>query len=143
MKKVLIVNGPNLNMVGERETGVYGRETMEQIIDQAMAKAQEWGISCGYFQSNVEGELINALQSARLEYDGVVMNAGAYTHYSIALRDAISAIKIPVVEIHMSNIHAREEFRHHSVIASVCAGQIAGFGKYSYQLAIMALKDLM
>lgn len=143
MKKILIVNGPNLNMVGERETGVYGRETMEQIIDQTMDKAKEWGVSCGYFQSNGEGELIDALHAARLEYDGVVINAGAYTHYSIALRDAISAIKIPVVEVHMSNIHAREEFRHHSVIAAVCAGQIAGFGKHSYLLAIMALKDLI
>lgn len=135
--------GPNLNMVGVREKGIYGEETAQSISEQIKSFADEKGFSVEIYQSNHEGDLIDKIHAARGNFDGVVINAGALTHYSYALRDAIACVKIPFVEVHMSNIHAREEFRHTSVIAPVCAGQIAGFGKNSYFLAIMALKDLM
>lgn len=135
--------GPNLNMVGVREKGIYGEETAQSISKQIKSVAYEQGFSVEIYQSNHEGDLIDKIHAARGNFDGVVINAGALTHYSYALRDAIACVKIPFVEVHMSNIHAREEFRHTSVIAPVCAGQIAGFGKNSYFLAIMALKDLM
>lgn len=135
--------GPNLNMVGVREKGIYGEETAQSISEQIKSFAYEQGFSVEIYQSNHEGDLIDKIHAARGNFDGVVINAGALTHYSYALRDAIACVKIPFVEVHMSNIHAREEFRHTSVIAPVCAGQIAGFGKNSYFLAIMALKDLM
>lgn len=135
--------GPNLNMVGVREKGIYGEETAQSISEQIKSFADGQGFSVEIYQSNHEGDLIDKIHAARGNFDGVVINAGALTHYSYALRDAIACVKIPFVEVHMSNIHAREEFRHTSVIAPVCAGQIAGFGKNSYFLAIMALKDLM
>lgn len=135
--------GPNLNMVGVREKGIYGEETAQSISEQIKSFADEQGFSVEIYQSNHEGDLIDKIHAARGIFDGVVINAGALTHYSYALRDAIACVKIPFVEVHMSNIHAREEFRHTSVIAPVCAGQIAGFGKNSYFLAITALKDLM
>lgn len=135
--------GPNLNMVGVREKGIYGEETAQSISEQIKSFADEKGFSVEIYQSNHEGDLIDKIHAARENFDGAVINAGALTHYSYALRDAIACVKIPFVEVHMSNIHAREEFRHTSVIAPVCAGQIAGFGKNSYFLAIMALKDLM
>jgi len=143
MKKILVMLGPNLNMVGVREKGIYGEETAQSISEQIKSFAYEQGFSVEIYQSNHEGDLIDKIHAARGNFDGVVINAGALTHYSYALRDAIACVKIPFVEVHMSNIHAREEFRHTSVIAPVCAGQIAGFGKNSYFLAIMALKDLM
>ncbi len=143
MKKILVLLGPNLNMVGVREKGIYGEESADSIEIQIMNFANECGFNADVFQSNHEGDLIDRIHAAKDVYDGVVINAGALTHYSYALRDAIACIKIPFVEVHMSNIHAREEFRHTSVIAPVCAGQIAGFGKNSYYLAILALKDLM
>ena len=143
MKKILVLLGPNLNMVGIREKGIYGNESAESISDQIIECANNNGFSADIFQSNHEGDLIDKIHSGKDIYDGVVINAGALTHYSYALRDAISSIKIPFVEVHMSNIHAREEFRHTSVISPVCVGQIAGFGKNSYFLAIQALKDLM
>lgn len=143
MKKILVLLGPNLNMVGVREKGIYGTESSESIEGQIKEYAEKNGFSADVFQSNHEGDLIDKIHAAREYYNGVVINAGALTHYSYALRDAIASIKIPFVEVHMSNIHAREEFRHTSVIAPVCAGQIAGFGKNSYFLAIQALKDLM
>ena len=143
MKKILIILGPNLNMVGVREKGIYGEETASDIEKQIISYAENNGFSAEVFQSNHEGDLIDKIHSAKGNFDGVVINAGALTHYSYALRDAIACVKIPFVEVHMSNIHAREEFRHTSVIAPVCAGQIAGFGKNSYFLAINALKDLM
>ena len=143
MKKILVMLGPNLNMVGVREKGIYGEETAQSISEQIKSFADEQGFSVEIYQSNHEGDLIDKIHAARGIFDGVVINAGALTHYSYALRDAIACVKIPFVEVHMSNIHAREEFRHTSVIAPVCAGQIAGFGKNSYFLAIMALKDLM
>lgn len=130
-------------MVGVREKGIYGEETAQSISEQIKSFAGSQGFSVEIYQSNHEGDLIDKIHAARGNFDGVVINAGALTHYSYALRDAIACVKLPFVEVHMSNIHAREEFRHTSVIAPVCAGQIAGFGKNSYFLAIMALKDLM
>ena len=142
-KRVLVLLGPNLNMVGVREKGVYGDETAESIHLQIVENAKKLNYDCDIYQSNHEGDLIDKIHSARGVYQGVVINAGALTHYSYALRDAIACVRIPVVETHMSNIYAREEFRHKSVITEVCAGQIAGFGKNSYFLALAALKDLM
>lgn len=142
-KKVLVLLGPNLNMVGVREKGVYGDETAESIQLQMMETAEKLGYHCDVFQSNHEGDLIDKIHAAHGVYHGVVLNAGALTHTSYALRDAIACVRIPFIETHMSNIHAREEFRHTSVIAPVCAGQIAGFGKNSYFLALAALKDLI
>lgn len=143
MKKILVLLGPNLNMVGVREKGIYGAETAECIELQIKQYAESKGFSADVFQSNHEGDLVDKIHASKEKYNGVIINAGALTHYSYALRDAIACVKIPFVEVHMSNIHAREEFRHTSVIAPVCAGQIAGFGKNSYFLAIEALKDLM
>ncbi|HIU50812.1 MAG TPA: type II 3-dehydroquinate dehydratase [Candidatus Limousia pullorum] len=143
MKKVLVILGPNLNMVGVREKGVYGTETAESINQQILEKAKSLDFECDIFQSNHEGDLIDKIHSALGVYEGVVINAGALTHYSYALRDAIASVNIPFVEVHMSNIHKREEFRHHSVIAPVCVGQIAGFGKLVYFLGLEALKELM
>ncbi|MBR1384435.1 MAG: type II 3-dehydroquinate dehydratase [Ruminococcus sp.] len=143
MKKILVIHGPNLNLLGEREPGVYGTDTFDSINDEIKEKALAAGLYCEVFQSNHEGEIIDELHLARKNYDGVILNAGAYTHYSYAIRDAIAAIKIPVVEVHLSNIHSRDEFRHTSVIAPVCVGQIAGFGKYSYFLAVSALKNIL
>lgn len=143
MKKILVLLGPNLNMVGVREKGIYGSEDADSIEEQIKSYARSNGFDADVFQSNHEGDLIDKIHVSKDVYNGVVINAGALTHYSYALRDAIACIKIPFVEVHMSNIHAREEFRHKSVIAPVCAGQIAGFGKNSYFLAIEALKDLM
>ena len=136
---ILIINGPNLNLLGKREPGVYGNDSLEEIQREILEKAKQMNIEVAFFQSNHEGSIIDALHEAMDSYDGVVLNAGAYTHYSYAIRDAIAAIKIPVVEIHLSNIHAREEFRHTSVIAPVCAGSIAGFGKKSYILGLRAV----
>lgn len=142
MKKILVLLGPNLNMVGVREKGVYGVETAESIEKQIIEYAENNGFSAEVYQSNHEGDLIDKIHASREGFDGAVINAGALTHYSYALRDAIACVSIPYVEVHMSNIHAREEFRHTSVIAPVCTGQIAGFGKQSYFLAIEALKEL-
>lgn len=139
MKKVLIMNGPNLNLLGEREPAHYGKDTLESIQNQIAAYAEKHGVEALFFQSNSEGALIDRLHQARKEVDGVVLNAGAYTHYSYALRDAIAAVRLPVVEVHLSNIHAREEFRHTSVLAPVCKGQISGFGADSYLLGLQAL----
>lgn len=140
MKKVLIIHGPNINFLGIREKGVYG-ETSFQDINEFLAKTgEDMGFDIEIFQSNYEGALIDKLQQAYLDkIDGIIINPGAYTHYSYALRDAISSINIPTVEVHLSNIHKREEFRHKSVTAPVCIGQIAGFGMYSYALGLHAL----
>ena len=139
MKKVLVIHGPNLNLVGIREPDHYGTEGISDINEEILAHAQELGLDCEIFQSNHEGAIIDKLHEARTAFDGVVLNAGAYTHYSIAIRDAIAAIRTPVVEVHLSNIHAREPFRHTSVIAPVCAGGVYGFGKNVYRLAVDAL----
>lgn len=144
MKKVKIINGPNINLTGLREPAVYGSETLRDINSEIAEKAAEMGFQCDFFQSNSEGELIDEIHSVLLgRYDGCVINAGAYTHYSYAIRDAIAATGKPFVEVHMSNIHGREEFRHTSVIAPVCVGQIAGFGKNSYVLALRALEAIL
>ncbi len=142
-KKILVMLGPNLNLVGIREKGIYGTESAESIQHQIVQYGKDLGFDCDVFQSNWEGALVDKIHEARNHYVGAVLNAGALTHYSYALRDAIAGVQIPFVEVHMSNIHAREEFRHHSVISAVCAGQIAGFGKNSYFLALQALKDLV
>lgn len=142
-RKILVLLGPNLNMVGIREKGVYGDETSESINRQIMECAENLDYECDIFQSNHEGDLIDRIHAARNVYDGAVINAGALAHYSYALRDAIASVRIPFVEVHMSNIYSREEFRHKSVLSAVCAGQIAGFGKTSYFLALKALQDLI
>ena len=132
--KIAIINGPNLNLVGTREPGIYGSETFEDYF-QKIRKEYE-NIDFDYFQSNVEGEIINKIQSSAKNMDGIILNAGAYTHTSIAIGDAIAAIKIPVVEVHISNVEAREEFRKFSHISAKCAGTISGFGLKSYLLAV-------
>lgn len=135
--RILILNGPNLNLQGRREVGVYGTEGFEEYLRGLQPKYPD--VKLGYFQSNVEGELINMLQQAEGQYDGVVFNAGGYTHTSVALRDTVAAIAVPVVEVHISSILAREEFRHTSLLASVATGSIMGFGLDSYRLGIEAL----
>ena len=136
--KILVINGPNLNLLGTREPEVYGSQTLDKLISELQNAFSN--LELVHYQSNVEGELINSLHEASRSYDGVVINAGGYTHTSVAIRDAIAGITVPVVEVHMSNIAAREEFRHDSLIAAVCVGSIAGFGAHSYTLAIEALR---
>jgi 3-dehydroquinate dehydratase-2 len=137
--KILIINGPNLNLLGQREPGIYGSESFESYLPQLRAKYPD--IEIDYFQSNVEGELINKMQETGFfgGYDGIVLNAGAYTHTSVALQDCIRSLRCPVIEVHISNVHKREEFRHHSMISAACLGVICGFGLDSYRLAIEAL----
>ena len=142
-KKILVIHGPNVNLLGFRETSIYGKESISSINQQITEKAHMLGVDCVVFQSNSEGSIIDAIQQAREEVDGIIINAGAYTHYSIAIRDAIAAIHIPCIEVHCSNIYNREDFRSKSVITPVCAGSIVGFGKHSYFLAISAIKDLI
>ncbi len=132
--KLIIINGPNLNLLGTRETDVYGNETFVAYFEKLQIKFAS--IELHYYQSNVEGELINKLHEVGFSFDGVILNAGGYTHTSVALRDAIASIKTPVIEVHISNIYAREEFRHTSLIAPKCKGSISGFGIDSYRLAI-------
>jgi len=135
---ILFINGPNLNLLGKREPGIYGNLTLDEIEKMVREKATELKVQVEFKQSNSEGDIVTWIQQAVGKYDSIVLNAGAYTHTSIAIRDAIAAVKIPTIEIHLSNIHAREEFRRHSMIAPVCVGQISGFGAYSYILGLMA-----
>ena len=132
--KIQIINGPNLNLLGTREPGIYGSDTMEAYLDTLRKRYPD--IDIDYYQSNIEGELITKLQQVGFTYDGIVLNAGAYTHTSIALHDCIRSLKTPVIDVHISNVHKREEFRHHSYISSACRGVICGFGMDSYRLAI-------
>ena len=134
--KILVLNGVNLNLTGRREKGVYGSETLEDINKEIAAYAKARGAEAAFFQSNLEGEICTAIQQAEGKYDGIVLNAGAFTHYSYAIRDAIASVLVPVVEVHLSNVHAREEFRRNSVLTPVCRGEVLGFGKNSYILAL-------
>jgi 3-dehydroquinate dehydratase-2 len=135
--KIQIINGPNLNLLGTREPSVYGSASFSEYLNEL--KTMFPNIQIDYFQSNIEGEIINKIQETGFSYAGIVLNAGGYTHTSVAIRDAIKAVSAPVVEVHISNVHAREEFRHQSMISAVCAGVIAGFGMDSYRLAIEAI----
>ena len=137
MKKIQIINGPNLNFLGKREPAVYGNASFESYLSELCAKYPQCEIA--YFQSNVEGEMINKIHEVGFDYDGIIINAGAYTHTSVALHDAIKAVTTPVVEVHISNVHARESFRHVSMISAACKGVILGFGLDSYRLAIEAM----
>src|SRR6266571_4710427 len=136
--RILFLNGPNLNLLGQREPEVYGKTTLADIEAKVRTRAKKFGAAVEFRQSNLEGELVAWVQQAKGVYDVIVLNAAAYTHTSIALRDAIAAVGVPTVEIHLSNVHAREEFRHKSLIAPVCCGQITGFGADSYILAVEA-----
>ncbi len=133
---ILVINGPNLNMLGTRKPEIYGTTTLADIEQNIGHLAAELGVTVAFFQSNYEGAIIEALQKARQRYDYILLNAGAYTHTSVAIRDAIEACEVPTIEIHLSNIHAREAFRHESMIAPVCVGQITGFGPLGYEMAL-------
>lgn len=135
--KILIMNGPNLNLLGVREPGIYGDSSFEAYLPKLIERFP--AVELEYFQSNIEGEMINKLQEVGFTYDGVVLNAGAYTHTSVALHDCIRSLRCPVIEVHISNVHTREEFRHHSFISAACKGVICGFGLDSYRLAVSAL----
>lgn len=139
--RILVLNGPNLNLLGQREPAIYGTTTLADLEALCRSEAERSGVTLGFAQSNQEGALVDALHGAMEDQDGVILNAGAYTHTSVALRDAISAISIPVIELHLSNTHAREAFRHVSMIAPVCLGVIAGFGAPGYPLAVRAMAD--
>lgn len=143
MAKVLVIHGPNLNMLGKRETGVYGTATLDEINDAVRTAAKELGADVMFFQSNSEGMLIDKIQEASGRYDAIIINPGGYTHTSVSLRDAIAAVALPTIEVHMSNIYSREEFRHHSYITPVAAGQISGFGVNSYLLALRAAVEMV
>lgn len=139
MKKIQIINGPNLNLLGVREPGIYGNSSFENYLPKLREMFPDAQID--YYQSNIEGELINKMQETGFSYDGIVLNAGAYTHTSIALLDCIRSLHCPVIEVHISNVHKREQFRHHSMISAGCLGVICGFGLNSYKLAVEALTD--
>ena len=140
-KNIIVLMGPNLNKIHEK--GIYGDETSESIKLQIVSKAEELGISCEVFQSNWEGALIDKIHESKEKADGAIIRPGALAHYSYAIRDAISLVKIPFIEVHLENIYAKENFRRHSVLTDVCAGQIVGFGKNSYLLGISALRELI
>lgn len=137
MKKIIIINGPNLNLLGKREPDVYGNQDFENYFNRLKASYPD--VELDYFQSNVEGEIINKLHQTGFSFDGIILNAGAYTHTSIAIADAIRGITVPVVEVHISNVFSRENFRHHSYLSEVCRGVIVGFGLDSYRLAIESM----
>lgn len=139
--KILVINGVNMNMLGFRETEKYGTMTLKDLEKDLYAFSFELGIDLETYQSNIEGKIVEKIHSAKDGIDGIIINAGAYTHTSIAIRDAISAVNIPTIEVHMTNIYKREEFRHHSYLAPVCIGQISGFGANSYKLGLKAVID--
>lgn len=142
MKSILVISGPNLNLLGLREPGIYGTTTLQTIHDELLRLGAELGVAVETFQSNHEGAIIDAIHAARGRHQAIVINPGAYSHYSIAIRDAISSVEVPTVEVHLSNIHKREEFRHHSVIAPVAFGTIVGFGADSFYLGLRAAARL-
>lgn len=141
--KILFLNGPNLNLLGTREPDKYGTQTLSDIENFVRSEAEQYGIEIDFYQSNIEGELVDKIQQAKGIYNGIVMNPAAYTHTSVAIRDAILGVSIPTVEIHLSNIHTREEFRKTSLTAPACIGQITGFGANSYKLGLIAIKDYL
>ena len=138
--KIQIINGPNLNLLGKREPDVYGSSSFEHYLDELKSRYPD--IELAYYQSNIEGEIINKIQETGFSFDGIILNAGAYTHTSVAIHDAIKAVTTPVIEVHISNVYAREEFRHRSLIAGACKGVIAGFGLDSYRLGVEAILKL-
>lgn len=141
--KIFVINGPNLNMLGKRPENIYGKLTLEEINKGLNSKAHELGLEIEFYQSNHEGELIDIVHKACHQADGIIVNLGAYSHYSIALRDAVEILSIPVVEVHLSNIYAREDFRHKSHISPLAVGVICGFGPLGYSLALAAIKDIL
>jgi len=143
MIKISLIHGPNLNLLGNREPQVYGRDSFDEINRKIKTRAQHLDMEVRIFQSNHEGEIIDAIQDARTWADGIVINPGAYTHYSYAIRDAITAVRLPTIEVHLTNVHAREEFRHHSVVGPVVTGQIIGMGTLSYILSLEAIKEIV
>lgn len=138
--KILVIHGPNLNLLGTRETDIYGNLTLDEINGMILQEAKKSGVDIEFLQSNAEHEIVGGIQNARGRFDGILINPAAFTHYSIAVRDAVSAVDLPAVEVHLSNIHAREDFRRNSVVAPVARGQISGFGPFSYILGLAALK---
>lgn len=143
MKKILVLHGPNLNLLGKREPHIYGYTTLDDINAALKAQAKQSGLELDAIQTNHEGVLVDAIQAAEGKYDVILLNAAAFTHYSIAVRDALAAVTVPAIEVHLSNVHKREEFRHHSVIAPVVAGQITGFGCDSYRIALEAAVGIL
>ena len=143
MKKFLLINGANLNMLGTREPEKYGDKSLNEIEDAVISRGKELGVEVDVYQSNIEGEIVEKIQQALGKYDGILINAGGYTHTSVVIRDAIAATQIPTIEIHMTNIHAREEFRHPSLLSGVCKAIVAGFGENSYILALEGLIKLI
>ncbi|WP_456323592.1 type II 3-dehydroquinate dehydratase [Hydrogenimonas sp.] len=141
--KIMVIQGPNLNMLGVREQNVYGPMKLEQIHEQMRAFAEQNGVDIEFFQSNLEGEIVDKVQECLGDADGIIINPAAYTHTSIAIRDAISAVALPAIEVHISNIHAREKFRQKSLIAPVCAGQITGFGPFGYHMAMVGMIQIL
>ena len=141
--KIIIINGPNLNLLGEREQSQYGSGNYEQLKENCLKKSKEIGLDCEFIQSNLEGDLVNTIQDARKNYDGIIINAAAFTHTSVAIRDALELFKKPIIEMHISNIYKREEFRHKSLISGVATGGIFGLGTEGYILAIISLQKLL
>jgi 3-dehydroquinate dehydratase II len=139
--KILVINGPNINMLGIREKNIYGSLSYPKLIELIEEKSRKLNIQVECFQNNIEGEIINKIQSAYGKYEGIIINPAAYTHYSIAILDAVKSVSIPTIEVHLSNIHAREDFRHKSVTASACIGQISGFGSFGYLMALDYFKE--
>ena len=141
--KIIIINGPNLNLLGEREQSQYGSETFEELKEKCLTKSKEFGLDVNFTQSNLEGEIVNIIQDARKEYKGMIINAAGFTHTSVAIRDAISLFKKPIIELHISNIYKREEFRHKSLISDIATGGIFGLGTEGYILAIISIQKII
>ena len=143
MKKIIILNGPNLNLLGEREKSQYGSSTLKEIENKCKECGKKLNLNVVFFQSNIEGELVDKIQSSRNDYDGLIINAGGYTHTSVAIHDALKILKIPIIELHISNIYNREEFRHKSLISRVATGIICGFGADGYEMSLNAIKKIL